>query len=66
MARWVGNTIADQQRSPAGFGQQIRSYVDGRGARDERTGVEQDLRSTLDGDLDQFLRASLAARLTRA
>jgi len=63
MARWVGKTIAKQERSPVGFGQQVRSYVEGRGVKDERTGVEQDLAQTLDGDLDAFLRASLAERM---
>lgn len=63
MARWVGKTLAKQQRSPRGFGQQVRSYVEGRGVRDERTGIEKDMAETLDGDLDEFMRASLAQRV---
>lgn len=61
MARWINGTLAKQQRSPAGFGESVRSYVEGRGVKDERTGVEHDLQKTLDGDLDRFLRASLAS-----
>lgn len=63
MARWVKDTLADQERSPKGFGQHVRSYVDGRGVKDSRTGVEADMQATLDGDLDVFLRASLASRV---
>jgi hypothetical protein len=60
MARWINDTIAQQQRSPRGFGQQIRSYVEGRGVRDLRTGVEGDFAATLDGDIDPFLKAAIA------
>jgi len=60
MVRWIKDTISNQQRSPKGFGQHIRSYVDGRGVKDERTGIENDFKVTLNGDLDEFLRASLA------
>lgn len=62
MARWSGNTIAKQQRSPDGWGgvSQVRCYVvGGIGAKDMRTGVIADLDRTLDGDLDVFLREAL-------
>lgn len=62
MVRWIKDTVAKQQRSPKGFGQSVRSYAQGRGVKDERTGVEGNFDDTLDGDLDNFLRASLADR----
>lgn len=64
MARWIKDTIADQRRSPEGWGAlgQVRTYVEGQGARDVRTGLRKDLQGTLDGDLDDFLRAALAQR----
>ena len=61
MAKWINDTLAKRQRSPSVFGESIRSYVEGRGVTDERTGVEHDLQQTLDGDIGRFLRASLAA-----
>ena len=59
MVRWTGDTIAKQERSPEGWGRQIRSYVFGRSAKDIRTGVEQDVERTLAGDLDTFLKSAL-------
>lgn len=58
--KWNGQTIAKSSRSGVQWGQQIRSYVVGRGAKDLRTGVEQNLDQTLGGDIDGFLRAALA------
>lgn len=60
--RWVNNTISPSNRSPDGWGRQIRSYVVGRSAKDLRTGVEQDMDRTLDGDIDKFLRAALTLK----
>ena len=66
MTRWVGNTIAPAKRSDSfGARPNVRSYVEGRGAKDLRTGVEADLQSTLDGELDHFLKAALARPKTR-
>jgi hypothetical protein len=64
LARWIKDTIARQERSPEGFGgrDQVRSYVEGRGAKDARSGIERDFDATLDGDLDDFLLASLSER----
>ena len=66
--RRVKDTIAHQERSPRGFGaeKQIRSYVEGRGARDARTGIERDFDATLDGDLDDFLRHALSSAASRS
>jgi hypothetical protein len=62
MARWSKDTLAKQQRSPKGFGQHVRSYVEGRGVVDERTGITGDFHEVLDGDLDAFLKGNLAQK----
>jgi peptide chain release factor 2 len=51
----------EDQKSDIGWGQQIRSYVlDKSRIKDLRTGVEVgNTQSVLDGDLDQFIEASL-------
>jgi peptide chain release factor 2 len=54
------------EKSEIGWGHQIRSYVlqPYQMVKDLRTGVETSASSAvLDGDIDQFLEASLAARL---
>ncbi|WP_024517035.1 hypothetical protein [Bradyrhizobium sp. Tv2a-2] len=63
--RWINGTIANQERSPRGFGGEgvVRSYVESRSARDARTGVEKDLDATLGGELDDFMLAALSKRL---
>ena len=56
-------------KTDIGWGHQIRSYVlqPYQQVKDLRTGVTiGNAQSVLDGDLDQFLQASLAARLTGA
>lgn len=62
--RKIGNTFVPPARSNAGFGTgQVRSYVLSPYtiAKDLRTGVETpDVHAVLDGDIDEFLRASLA------
>lgn len=60
MARWSRDTIVPIKRDIVSFGNQIRSYVQGRGVKDLRTGIEGDFDRVLDGDLDRFLRAGLA------
>lgn len=60
MARWTDKTIAPNRRSEAGWSRQVRSYVQGSGVKDLRTGVTGDFDRTLDGDLDSFMRAALA------
>jgi peptide chain release factor 2 len=54
------------EKTDIGWGHQIRSYVlqPYQMVKDLRTGVETSASSAvLDGDIDQFLEASLAARL---
>jgi peptide chain release factor 2 len=53
--------VLEDQKTDVGWGHQIRSYVlDQSRIKDLRTGVEVgDTQSVLDGDLDQFLQASL-------
>jgi peptide chain release factor 2 len=56
----------EDQKSDIGWGHQIRSYVlqPYQMVKDLRTGVEKgNAQGVLDGDLDEFLEASLAARL---
>ncbi len=60
--------LADS-KTEIGWGRQIRSYVlqPYQMVKDLRTGVEtSDTQGVLDGDLDQFMSASLAARLSGA
>ena len=56
----------EDQKTDIGWGHQIRSYVlhPYRMVKDLRTGVERgDAQRVLDGDLDRFMEASLAARV---
>ncbi len=55
----------EETKSDIGWGSQIRSYVlDQSRIKDLRTGVEVgNTQSVLDGDLDQFIEASLKAGL---
>jgi peptide chain release factor 2 len=57
----------EAQKTEIGWGRQIRSYVlqPYQMVKDLRTGVEtSDTDGVLDGDLDQFMAASLAARIS--
>jgi peptide chain release factor 2 len=53
--------VLEDQKTDVGWGHQIRSYVlDQSRIKDLRTGVEVgNTQAVLDGDLDQFLEASL-------
>ncbi len=56
----------EAQKTDIGWGHQIRSYVlqPYQMVKDQRTGVENSqAQAVLDGDIDMFLQASLAARL---
>ena len=58
-----------ESKTEIGWGRQIRSYVlqPYQMVKDLRTGVEtSDTQGVLDGDLDQFMAASLAARVSGA
>ncbi|MEO1249732.1 MAG: peptide chain release factor-like protein, partial [Pseudomonadota bacterium] len=58
---------AADEKSDIAWGHQIRSYVfqPYQMVKDLRTGVETgNVNAVMDGDLDQFLEASLAARVT--
>ena len=59
--RTAAARVLEDQKTDVGWGHQIRSYVlDQSRIKDLRTGVEVgDTQSVLDGDLDQFLQASL-------
>ena len=64
----ASQALADS-KTEIGWGRQIRSYVlqPYQMVKDLRTGVEtSDTGGVLDGDLDQFMSASLAARLSGA
>lgn len=63
--RWSSATIAPNHRSMAGWGNQIRSYVEGIGVKDLRTGVSAPMASVLEGDIDAFLREALVQRAWR-
>jgi len=57
----------ESQKSEIGWGHQIRSYVlqPYQMVKDARTGVEtSQSQAVLDGDIDMFLQASLASRIT--
>lgn len=57
----------EAQKTEIGWGRQIRSYVlqPYQMVKDLRTGMEtSDTQGVLDGDLDQFMAASLAARIS--
>jgi peptide chain release factor 2 len=59
----------EDTKTEIGWGRQIRSYVlqPYQMVKDLRTGVEtSDTQGVLDGDLDQFMAASLAARVSGA
>ena len=55
----------EDSKSDIGWGHQIRSYVlDDSRIKDLRTGVERsDCQKVLDGDLDEFIEASLKSGL---
>ena len=55
----------EDEKSDIGWGSQIRSYVlDSARIKDLRTGVEKtNCRAVLDGDLDEFIEASLKANI---
>ena len=55
----------EKMKSDIGWGSQIRSYVlDSARIKDLRTGVEKtNCRAVLDGDLDEFIEASLKANI---
>lgn len=66
-AREAERDQAESQKSEIGFGHQIRSYVlhPYQLIKDLRTGLEtSNTQGVLDGDLDKFLEASLAQKLT--
>ncbi len=56
---------AEESKSDIGWGSQIRSYVlDQSRIKDLRTGVETgNTQAVLDGDIDQFIEASLKSGL---
>jgi peptide chain release factor 2 len=64
-ARNAAKQVAEDAKSDIGWGHQIRSYVlDQSRIKDLRTGVEVGATDkVLDGDLDQFMEASLKAGL---
>lgn len=67
--REAANKVLEDSKTEIGWGRQIRSYVlqPYQMVKDLRTGVEtSDTQGVLDGDLDQFMAASLAARVSGA
>jgi peptide chain release factor 2 len=65
MKRNTEKDALEATKSDIGWGSQIRSYVlDQSRIKDLRTGVERtDTQKVLDGDLDEFVEASLKAGL---
>ncbi len=63
LARRAEQAAIEEQKADIGWGSQIRSYVlDQSRVKDLRTGVERsDPGAVLDGDLDEFMSASLKA-----
>ena len=63
--RNAAQAIVEESKSDIGWGSQIRSYVlDQSRIKDLRTGVETgNTQAVLDGDLDEFLKASLKSGL---
>ena len=63
--RNVDKQALEDSKSDIGWGSQIRSYVlDQSRIKDLRTGVETgNTQAVLDGDLDQFIEASLKSGL---
>ncbi|OYW74722.1 MAG: peptide chain release factor 2, partial [Asticcacaulis sp. 32-58-5] len=64
--REAAQQALEDQKTDIGWGHQIRSYVlhPYQMVKDLRTGVEtSNTQGVLDGDLDQFISASLAARV---
>ncbi len=61
----VGEEVGGLGRVGKGWGSQIRSYVlDSSRIKDLRTGVEtSNTQAVLDGDIDQFIEASLKSGL---
>jgi len=67
--REAATKALEDAKTEIGWGRQIRSYVlqPYQMVKDLRTGVEtSDTQGVLDGDLDQFMAASLAARVSGA
>ena len=66
MKRNFEKDALEATKSDIGWGSQIRSYVlDQSRIKDLRTGIERtDTQKVLDGDLDEFVEASLKAGLT--
>jgi len=65
MKRAGDQQLIEESKSDIGWGSQIRSYVlDQSRIKDLRTGVETgNTQAVLDGDLDQFIEASLKSGL---
>ena len=65
LKRRAAQQMVEDNKADIGWGSQIRSYVlDQSRIKDLRTGVERtDPNEVLDGDLDEFIEASLKAGL---
>ena len=63
--RNVEKNLLEASKSDIGWGSQIRNYVlDQSRIKDLRTGIERtDTQKVLDGDIDEFLEASLKSGL---